>query len=136
VGIDNCGKTFPAMQIFSINEGARVCEHAEGVWMQYMFYDCPPPAVLAADFALGVAAAPSILELRLPLWKGTTTVTLSYFSRALLPNWYRLYAYPQNFLDLYVSLTEFKLSSVLARAWRRIKNISLYIEAFERSQEI
>jgi hypothetical protein len=55
VGIDNCGKTFPALQLFATNEGARVFEKVEEVWDRAIFYDCPSPAVLAGDFAAGLA---------------------------------------------------------------------------------
>jgi hypothetical protein len=55
VGIDNYGKTFAALQLFATNEGARVFEKVEEVWDLAIFHDCPGPAVLAGDFAAGLA---------------------------------------------------------------------------------
>jgi hypothetical protein len=57
VGIDNCGKTYAAMQVFATNESARVFAKVEEVWDRAIFYDCPGPAVLAGDFAAGLAAS-------------------------------------------------------------------------------
>lgn len=57
VGIDNCGKTYPAMQLFATNESARVFAMVEEVWDRAIFHDCPGPAVLVGDFAAGLAAS-------------------------------------------------------------------------------
>ena len=57
IGIDNCGKTYPALQLFATNEAARVFEKVEDVWNRFIFHDCPGPAVLAGDFAAGLTTS-------------------------------------------------------------------------------
>jgi hypothetical protein len=57
VGIDNCGKTYPVIQLFATNKSARVFAKVEEVWDRMIFHDCPGLAVLAGDFAAGLAAS-------------------------------------------------------------------------------
>ena len=57
ISIDNCCKTFPAMQLFATNESAREFEKVEDVQDRFIFHDYPGPAVLAGDFVLGLAAS-------------------------------------------------------------------------------
>jgi hypothetical protein len=57
VGIDNYRKTYPVIQLFATNKSARVFAKVKEVWDRIIFHDCPGLAVLARDFAAGLAAS-------------------------------------------------------------------------------
>jgi hypothetical protein len=56
IGVDNTGKTFPAMQLLHTKESARLFQLIVKIWQTYYFYDCPGPGVWCADFCAGVTA--------------------------------------------------------------------------------
>lgn len=57
VGITNTGHTFPFAYCYITSESAKSFEFIAGELTKYVFYDCPEPAVIIADFTRGLEAA-------------------------------------------------------------------------------
>ena len=57
VGIDNTGKTFPVAFCYITSESAASFAWISEQLSEYVFYDCPEPALIIGDFAKGLGAA-------------------------------------------------------------------------------
>jgi hypothetical protein len=57
VGIDNIGKTFPVAFCYITSESAASFAWISEQLSEYVFYDCPEPAIIIGDFAKGLGAA-------------------------------------------------------------------------------
>jgi hypothetical protein len=57
VGIDNCGRTFPAAYCYITSESAASFKFVADQLSDLAFYDCPEAAVVVGDFSKGLGAA-------------------------------------------------------------------------------
>ena len=57
VGLNNAGDTFHSRTGFITSERARTFEFMAECLTIFVFYDCPEPAVIALDFAIGLGTS-------------------------------------------------------------------------------
>jgi len=57
IGITNTGYSFPLAYCYIITESAKSFEFVVHQLTKYVFYDCPEPAVIVADFTKGLGAS-------------------------------------------------------------------------------
>jgi hypothetical protein len=57
IGITNTGHSFPLAYCYIITESAKSFKFIAHQLTKYIFYDCPEPAIIVADFRKGLGAS-------------------------------------------------------------------------------